>query len=294
MTVISQEVDVLQYSRSLCKRLHQAGCPTLLLSVQYQCILRLGILLQDFSVKIDYVTVRVLPGDLKKFLCKVSLLRSHLFYNVTHGRGSHRHGSVSYQNIHETQFALQLYELLQRVTKLAGANHSAGCGGERCAGSSVLCDYSQVEYDCGSHSFSQCGRWFAQILPYQNMDWCLVKAGVQVGDNAKSNEDKIKEVVFMKDGIPFWVAASGYVGFAAISVRFGKKVTKIQWTDGEVIRSEETMPVYIDVKDGSFMDANHIVITVSLCILKSSTRKTNPALFNPPLPSYKVNSIYNL
>lgn len=39
-----------------------------------------------------------------------------------------------------------------------------------------------------------------------------------VNDNVKSNEEKIKEAVFMKDGIPFWIAASGYVGFAAISV----------------------------------------------------------------------------
>ncbi|KAH9297462.1 hypothetical protein KI387_029144, partial [Taxus chinensis] len=52
--------------------------------------------------------------------CKDSLLRPYLFYDVTHGRESHRRGSVSYQNIHEAQFALQLYELLQRVTKLAG------------------------------------------------------------------------------------------------------------------------------------------------------------------------------
>ncbi|GLJ49374.1 hypothetical protein SUGI_1044570 [Cryptomeria japonica] len=39
-----------------------------------------------------------------------------------------------------------------------------------------------------------------------------------VNDNVKSNEEKIKEAVFMNDGIPFWVVASGYVGFAAISV----------------------------------------------------------------------------
>ncbi|KAH9304331.1 hypothetical protein KI387_008735, partial [Taxus chinensis] len=55
-----------------------------------------------------------------------SLLRPCLFYDVTHGRGSHRGGSVSYQNIHEALFTLQLYELLQRVTELAGIKVSVG------------------------------------------------------------------------------------------------------------------------------------------------------------------------
>ncbi|KAH9309266.1 hypothetical protein KI387_037177 [Taxus chinensis] len=40
--------------------------------------------------------------------------------------GRDRGGSVSYQNIHEAQFALQLYEHLQRVTKLVGIKVSVG------------------------------------------------------------------------------------------------------------------------------------------------------------------------
>ncbi|KAH9317769.1 hypothetical protein KI387_019538 [Taxus chinensis] len=54
--------------------------------------------------------------------------------------------------------------------------------------------------------------------------------------------------------------------------------------------SEETMPVCIHFEDGSVMDADHVIITVSLAVLKVSTRKTNPALFNPPLPSCKRTS----
>ncbi|KAH9302617.1 hypothetical protein KI387_014200, partial [Taxus chinensis] len=64
---------------------------------------------------------------------------------------------------------------------------------------------------------SKLGIWTSPFTRKEN-EVSLVDS-VQVGDNAKSNEDKIKEVVFMKDGIPFWVAASGYVGFTAISVR---------------------------------------------------------------------------
>ncbi|KAH9291637.1 hypothetical protein KI387_043177, partial [Taxus chinensis] len=55
-----------------------------------------------------------------------SLLRPYLLFDVTHGRESHRRGSVSYQNIHEAHFALQLYEHLQRVTMLAGIKGAVG------------------------------------------------------------------------------------------------------------------------------------------------------------------------
>lgn len=41
---------------------------------------------------------------------------------------------------------------------------------------------------------------------------------VEVNDNTKSLEEQREEEIFMKDRIPFWIAASGYVGFAAISV----------------------------------------------------------------------------
>ncbi|KAH9310367.1 hypothetical protein KI387_025402, partial [Taxus chinensis] len=49
-------------------------------------------------LQIDYVTRRVLPEDLMKFIYKDSLLIPCLFYDVTHGRGSHRGISVSYES----------------------------------------------------------------------------------------------------------------------------------------------------------------------------------------------------
>ncbi|KAK3430382.1 LOW QUALITY PROTEIN: hypothetical protein EUGRSUZ_E01930, partial [Eucalyptus grandis] len=48
------------------------------------------------------------------------LLRPYLFYDITHGRESHRGGSVSYQNIHEAQFCLRIYEHLQKTLKSMG------------------------------------------------------------------------------------------------------------------------------------------------------------------------------
>ncbi|KAH9294767.1 hypothetical protein KI387_038355, partial [Taxus chinensis] len=57
---------------------------------------------------------------------KDSLSRPYWLYDVTHRGESHRGGTVSYQNIHEAQFSLQLYEHLQRVTKLAGTKAYVG------------------------------------------------------------------------------------------------------------------------------------------------------------------------
>ena len=51
---------------------------------------------------------------------KDPLLKPYIFYDITHERESHRGGSISYQNIHEAQFALQLYEHLQKFVKSAG------------------------------------------------------------------------------------------------------------------------------------------------------------------------------
>lgn len=79
----------------------------------------------------------------------------------------------------------------------------------------------------------------------------------------------------------------------AAAIQFGKKVAQIQWTDGDEIRSEST-PVRIRFEDGSFMDADHVIITVSLGVLKAGTGKSKPALFAPPLPSCKVNAISKL
>ncbi|KVH99549.1 putative helicase MAGATAMA 3 [Cynara cardunculus var. scolymus] len=51
---------------------------------------------------------------------KDPLLRPYVFYDITHGRESHRGGSVSFQNVHEAQFCFRLYEHLRRSIKSLG------------------------------------------------------------------------------------------------------------------------------------------------------------------------------
>ncbi|PSS17408.1 Helicase like isoform 1 [Actinidia chinensis var. chinensis] len=119
-TVISKAAGTLLYSRSLFERFQQAGCPTMLLSMQY----RMHPQIRDFPSRYFYQgrltdseSVTNLPDEI---YYKDPLLKPYVFYDITHGRESQRGGSVSYQNIHEAQFCLRLYEHLQKTFKSLG------------------------------------------------------------------------------------------------------------------------------------------------------------------------------
>ncbi|KAK8677908.1 hypothetical protein V6N13_143428 [Hibiscus sabdariffa] len=119
-TVISKAAGTLLYSRSLFERFQLAGCPTMLLSVQY----RMHPQIRDFPSRyfyqgrlIDSESVANLPDEV---YYKDPLLKPYLFYDITHGRESHRGGSVSFQNVHEAVFCLRLYEYLQKTSKSLG------------------------------------------------------------------------------------------------------------------------------------------------------------------------------
>ncbi|PIA52215.1 hypothetical protein AQUCO_01000234v1 [Aquilegia coerulea] len=82
-TAISNATGTLLYSLSLFEMFQQAGCPTILSSVQYiGCTLRFGIFLQDTSTKSVLLTVKALPDEI---YYKDNLLRPYVFYDITHG-----------------------------------------------------------------------------------------------------------------------------------------------------------------------------------------------------------------
>ncbi|KAL3830454.1 hypothetical protein ACJIZ3_019256 [Penstemon smallii] len=119
-TVISKAAGTLLYSRSLFERFQQAGCPTMLLSVQY----RMHPHIRDFPSRYFYKgrltdseSVANRPDEI---YYKDPLLRPYIFYDVTYGRESHRGNSVSYQNTQEAQFCVRLYEHLQKTLKSLG------------------------------------------------------------------------------------------------------------------------------------------------------------------------------
>ncbi|TVU31388.1 hypothetical protein EJB05_23072 [Eragrostis curvula] len=120
-TVISKAAGTLLYSRSLFERFQQAGCPTILLSVQY----RMHPQIREFPSRYFYQgrltdsdSVINLPDEA---YYRDSLMAPYIFYDMSHGRESHRGGSSSFQNIHEAQFVLRLYEHLQKFLRGNGS-----------------------------------------------------------------------------------------------------------------------------------------------------------------------------
>ncbi|ESQ54211.1 hypothetical protein EUTSA_v10024227mg [Eutrema salsugineum] len=119
-TVISKAAGTLLYSRSLFERFQLAGCPTLLLTVQY----RMHPQIRDFPSRYFYQgrltdseSVSTAPDEI---YYSDSVLKPYLFFDISHGRESHRGGSVSYENIDEARFCVGLYMHLQRTLKSVG------------------------------------------------------------------------------------------------------------------------------------------------------------------------------
>jgi len=61
-------------------------------------------------------------------------------------------------------------------------------------------------------------------------------------------------------------------------VVLNKEVTKINW------KSTENQKVNVECRDGSTYSADHVIVTVSVGVLKHIHEKT----FQPLLPDYKV------
>ncbi|PHT53135.1 putative polyamine oxidase 5 [Capsicum baccatum] len=80
-------------------------------------------------------------------------------------------------------------------------------------------------------------------------------------------------------------------------IQLGRKVTKIEWQsddcDLKLENGDDTQPVKLHLSDGSVMFADHVIVTVSLGVLKQGIRD-DAAMFSPPLPSFKTEAISRL
>ncbi|KAK6151944.1 hypothetical protein DH2020_014579 [Rehmannia glutinosa] len=72
-------------------------------------------------------------------------------------------------------------------------------------------------------------------------------------------------------------------------IQLGRKVEKIEWQDN----GYENRPVKLHFCDGSVMSADHVIVTVSLGVLKRGT-KQDSSFFSPPLPNSKTQAISRL
>ncbi|KAF5458840.1 hypothetical protein F2P56_022840 [Juglans regia] len=81
-------------------------------------------------------------------------------------------------------------------------------------------------------------------------------------------------------------------------VKLGRKVTRIEWQpegheSSDKQNGHAARPVKLQFNDGSNMLADHVIVTVSLGVLKAGIREDS-GMFNPPLPPFKSEAISRL
>ncbi|KAK8660626.1 hypothetical protein V6N13_051548 [Hibiscus sabdariffa] len=81
-------------------------------------------------------------------------------------------------------------------------------------------------------------------------------------------------------------------------IQLGRRANRIEWQPQghhhQQQQVDDSRPVKIHFFDGSFMLADHVIVTVSLGVLKAGTCRDSGMLFSPPLPSYKTDAISRL
>ncbi|KAM5547396.1 putative polyamine oxidase 5 [Rosa sericea] len=81
-------------------------------------------------------------------------------------------------------------------------------------------------------------------------------------------------------------------------IQLGKRVTKVEWkAESTQLRMDqngyESRPVKLHFSDGSVLLADHVIVTVSLGVLKAATHQES-GMFSPPLPCFKADAISRL
>ncbi|XP_010526397.1 PREDICTED: probable polyamine oxidase 5 [Tarenaya hassleriana] len=86
-------------------------------------------------------------------------------------------------------------------------------------------------------------------------------------------------------------------------IQLNRQVTKIDWQTGEVASDDsktivgngfdDHRPVKLYFSDGSVLVADHVIVTVSLGVLKAGV-SCEQGMFSPPLPDFKVEAIKRL
>ncbi|XP_071737275.1 probable polyamine oxidase 5 [Rutidosis leptorrhynchoides] len=88
-------------------------------------------------------------------------------------------------------------------------------------------------------------------------------------------------------------------------IQLGKKVCKIEWQPNNEVGiiteksdQDRIRPVMLHFHDGTTLSADHVIVTVSLGVLKAGIRDPNGSAailkFDPPLPDYKIEAISRL
>ncbi|KAK4765724.1 hypothetical protein SAY86_026814 [Trapa natans] len=82
-------------------------------------------------------------------------------------------------------------------------------------------------------------------------------------------------------------------------IQLNRKVSRIQWDlaghYGRCCEDDDAnRPVKVHFSDGSVLSADHVIVTVSLGVLKAGISQQGRGLFCPPLPDFKIEAISRL
>ncbi|KAF5748479.1 hypothetical protein HS088_TW04G00433 [Tripterygium wilfordii] len=148
-----------------------------------------------------------------------------------------------------------------------------------------------------------CGKWTKKLLQesifamHENTQRTYTAAGdlLTLDFNAESEYRMFpgEEITIAKGYISVIESLASVLPPGVIQL--GRKVTKIKWQpqSTEMVNGYSTSPVKLHFSDGSIIEADHVIVTVSLGVLKSVIARDS-GMFNPPLPSLKVQAISRL
>ncbi|XP_052183254.1 probable polyamine oxidase 5 [Diospyros lotus] len=158
----------------------------------------------------------------------------------------------------------------------------------------------------GHEELEGCGNWSRKLLEeaifaiHENTQRTYTSAGdlLTLDYNAESEYRMFpgEEVTIAKG----YMSIIEYIAsvLPAGSIQLGRKVTKIEWQLEnhhllEMENGHDSRPVRLHFSDGSVMLADHVIVTVSLGVLKAGIQEGS-GMFDPPLPSFKSEAISRL
>ncbi|KAF8393533.1 hypothetical protein HHK36_021777 [Tetracentron sinense] len=204
----------------------------------------------------------------------------------------------------ESKEEVDYYSLAAKAFKICtsnGASGKLGVGSFLRQGLDVYWDSAKERGEIKGY-----GNWSRKLLEeavfaiHENTERTYTSAGdlLTLDYNAESEYRQFpnEEITIAKGYLSIIESLASVL--PAGSIQLGRKVTKIEWQPEdprpkEMENGYATKPVKLHFYDGSIIYADHVIVTVSLGVLKAGIRE-NSSMFNPPLPSFKTEAISKL
>ncbi|WOG92864.1 hypothetical protein DCAR_0312141 [Daucus carota subsp. sativus] len=151
----------------------------------------------------------------------------------------------------------------------------------------------------GDEDVTGYGNWTETMLiesiftKYENM-----LRGYYSADDLKSIDFEAEKEFSMFPGEEITIARGYFSIIESLAsvlphdvIQLGRKVERIEWEPSSFVGTSR--PVKLHFSDGSVLEADHVIVTVSLGVLKAGILD-DPGMFSPPLPDNKTKAISKL